>query len=113
MIRIYGASDDLIEVEGDISEEFNPVYYGDEDEHADILAFSDGTLLRVKFDRDSIWRITPVVVGKARLVHTLCVSDGFADEDYSDTVHLFDDGLPEDEQIKWVVQGIRVERRQR
>jgi hypothetical protein len=97
MIRFYGANDDLIEIEGDISEEFN--YYPDED-HPMHIAASDGTVIRVEFDRDSIWRFTPVIVGKARLVHTVQTLDD-PDDGYSDVIHLFDDGLPDDP-IRWV-----------
>ena len=54
MITIYGASDDLIEVEGDIQEEFN-VY--PEDDTRYLIAVSDGTLLKMWYDEDGIWRI--------------------------------------------------------
>lgn len=54
-VTIYGASDDLIEIEGDIREEFNPPY----DEEA-VLAFSDGTVLRMKYGDSGVWRIAPV-----------------------------------------------------
>lgn len=106
MIRIYGASDDLIEIEGDITEEFN--FYGDDDEER-FLAFSDGTLLRVVFDSDSIWRLTPLFNGHARMTHIICSVDD--DNSYSDQVHLFDDGL--DEGIHWVTYGVRYEKRRR
>lgn len=105
MIRIYGASDDLIEVEGDISEEF-PYYDGDA-----LLAFSDGTLLSVRYDSFGIWRITPITKGRSRLTHIICSSDGFEDDDYSDQVHLFDEEL--DEPITWVLYGIDLARRRR
>ena len=97
MIRIYGASDDLIEVEGDISEEF-PYY----DEPA-LLAFSDGTILRVRYDDLGIWRITPLFKGRARSTYIICNPDPFDDSDYSDQVHLFDEEL--DEPIRWVLHG--------
>jgi hypothetical protein len=48
---IYGASDDLIEVEGDIREEFYAV------DGPNYLAFSNGTLLSVVYDDDGMWRI--------------------------------------------------------
>ena len=111
MIRIYGASDDLIEVEGDISEEFNHYASGDKDEPT-YLGFSDGTILRVLFDRDSIWRFTPLIVGKARLVHTVCTIDD-PDDAYSDQVHLFDDGLPADQKIRWAMLGSQIARTRR
>jgi hypothetical protein len=105
VIRIYGASDDLIEVEGDISEEFQ--YLGGED----MLAFSDGTLLSIRYDKQGIWRITVVSRGAARLTHIVCTSDGFSDDEYSDAVHLFDEEL--DKPITWVLYGVDLARRRR
>ena len=58
-ITIYGDSDDLIEVDGDIREEFS--YSGSEE--GDLLGFSDGTLLRIRHDDQGTWRITPVCRG--------------------------------------------------
>lgn len=88
-ITVYGASDDLIEVDGDIYEEFNP--QGDE---PSLLAFSDGTVLRVVFDQDGIWRITPVVSGTATLTHAF----GQDDREHSDKATL-------DGDVRWVVFG--------
>jgi hypothetical protein len=61
-VTVYGASDDLIEVEGLITEEFNPPYGSDEDS-VNYLGFSDGTVIAVVYDKDGFWRITPRVVG--------------------------------------------------
>lgn len=52
-VTIYGASDDLVEIEGDINEEF---YATDEGEMC--LLFGDGTVLDIEYDRHGIWRIT-------------------------------------------------------
>jgi len=41
MLKVYGASDDLIEIKGDIREEFSRY-----DSEGDYLAFSDGTVLK-------------------------------------------------------------------
>lgn len=68
--KIYGASDDLIELRGQIDEEFNGGHYDDDDPNAaDILAFSDGTLLEVKYDSDGIWRIKQLVAGACEFQH--------------------------------------------
>ncbi len=89
-IAICGASDDLIEVSGDIYEEFG--YSGDK--AGDLLAFSDGTLLRICFGL--VWRITVVRAGAAGLTIVAAPED---DEDnYSDVATLTGD-------ITWVVQG--------
>lgn len=52
-VTVYGASDDLIEVEGDIREEFSWL-----DSDSAYLAFSNGVVLRVTFG--NVWRIAPV-----------------------------------------------------
>lgn len=91
-ITVYGASDDLIEVEGDIREEFNALDESD----GDILAFSDGTILRVVYTNDGIWRITPLKRGSGELTVTQAVK---GDEDnYSDRAVL-------DSAVEWVVFG--------
>jgi hypothetical protein len=66
-ITVSGASDDIIEIGGDITEEF--YYTGDRPNAGDLLAFSDGTILRIKFDNDrGGWRITPVARGTSESV---------------------------------------------
>lgn len=59
-VTVYGASDDLIEVEGDVREEFGG------GESGDVLVFSDGTALRVAWE-DGVWRIRTVRRGTAEL----------------------------------------------
>jgi hypothetical protein len=87
-VTVYGASDDLIEVEGDIREEFPwndalPAY----------LRFSNGVVLRVHWF--TFWHITPVE--RADLVEVVqCPED---DEDnYSDRATVSGD-------VAWVVCG--------
>lgn len=48
---ITGASDDLIEIEGEIREEFSAWECKN-----GVIACSDGTLLRVSYDENGIWR---------------------------------------------------------
>ncbi len=55
-LRVSGASDDLIQIKGDITEEFNH-YAGDNDEGV-YLAFSDGTVLKAFRDSDGLWRLS-------------------------------------------------------
>lgn len=89
---VYGASDDLIEIEGELREEF----YLQNDDEGDLLAFSTGVVLRVRYDDDGIWRVTPLA-GSSRLEHVIAPTD---DEDnYSDIVYL-------NETPEWVVHGI-------
>lgn len=84
-IIIYGASDDLIEIEGSVREEFSPSY-GD----PILVAVSDGTLLRVSYD--GMWTIRRLIAGSADYEH---VEASYEDENYSDRVALTGD-------IKWI-----------
>lgn len=92
-VTIYGASDDLIEIGGDLREEFNAL--GDDD--SAYLGFSDGTLLLIQYGKggNAFWRITPVIYGSAAYSKVEATSE---DDDYSDVVTL-------DGEIKWVVCG--------
>lgn len=94
-VEVYGASDDLIEINGDLTEEFT---LPGSDEA--LLAFSEGTVLRIKYTPDGIWRIAPVANGMA----TYTITQGTdVDNDYTDRVFLT---LGDD--IEWVVLGTDV-----
>lgn len=97
MITIAGASDDLIEVEGDLVEEFTYQSDAMDNDGGDLLAFSDGTILRIEWTRSGVWRITPVVKGTATL--TIVQAPEHNDDDYSDEATL-------DGDVGWVVHGI-------
>ena len=86
-IIITGASDDLIEIDGKLNEEFTA--YDCED---GLLACSDGTLLNVDFDNDGIWRFTPKVKGSSFVL----IEQGDAETEENDRVHMKDD-------LKWIV----------
>jgi hypothetical protein len=90
MISIYGASDDLVEVEGDVSEEFN--HYDSEEEPC-YLAFSDGTLLKVQY-LEGVWRIFLMAKGRCNSKLEQCMS-----KDGSDHAYLTG------EKVTWVVCG--------
>lgn len=83
-VKVYGASDDLVEIEGD-------------DDAKSYLAFSDGTVLRVTYD--GMWHIARVQEGTAAYEHRQATNE---DDDYSDIVTL--DGA-----ISWCVFGDRYE----
>lgn len=89
-ITVYGASDDLIEVEGDIREEF------DIDGGGKLFAFSDGTVIQVEWTKVGIWRITPMIKGSGELNIVQAPVDD--DDNYSDRATL-------DADIRWVVRG--------
>jgi hypothetical protein len=80
-ITVYGASDDLIEIEGGISEEFS-VY----DEDGMLLACSDGTVLGIVYDSDGCWRITPRRTGWG--IFSKVEASGPDGDDYSDKVTI-------------------------
>jgi hypothetical protein len=82
MIKVYGASDDLIEIEGAIREEF----YMPEGDSA-VLTLSDGTALGVTYDDSGNWRFVPLARGTASLAHTNFFDRGDP-EAYSDIVTL-------------------------
>lgn len=93
-ITIYGASDDIVVVEGDLLEEFS--FYSQDDEETRLIGISDGTLLRVRYDEDGIWRLTLVNQGTAEIDKQEAPA---RDRDnYSDRVTLTGD-------IEWVVYG--------
>ena len=100
-ITIYGASDDLIEVESTSfrAEEFN-VYLDGADDTL-ILAVSDGTVLRVRYDEDGIWRFTPLVVGSANVDFKVAAYAGDKGT-YTDRVTLTGENL------SWVVLGTHI-----
>lgn len=90
-VSVYGSSDDLIEVEGAIREEFEAL--GEDD--GVLLVFSTGVVLRVAYSNQGVWRITPVA--GSELVSIVQAPED--DEDnYSDRAHLL--GNP-----AWVVCG--------
>lgn len=93
-LKITGASDDLIEIEGStITEEFN-VYLKDGERR--FLAVSDGTLIGVNYDADGLWRFKLIVRGEAEFTKT----EGNVAEDKNDVVLL-----EWVEPFKWVVLG--------
>lgn len=89
--KVYGASDDLIEGEGDLHFEVG-CYGTDEDERGVLLIFSDGTMLEAKYGKGGkgIWAVNLIRKGDLFVAIDPCV-----DEDatiYSD-VALFEEGL--------------------
>jgi hypothetical protein len=96
--KIYGCSDDLIEIEGpNLNEEFGAYSRDDEKFY---LSFSDGTLLLVQYGDRGIWRFTVYAKGtEFKEVIPCPISED--DDPYTDTVLMGDD-------LKWVVLGSHV-----
>lgn len=88
-VTVRGYSDDLIGIGGDLTEEFD--YRGRRGEGAaegDLLAFPDGTVLRIAYTRAGIWRITPVHRGHGILTINQATEDEDEPGGYSDTATI-------------------------
>lgn len=81
--RVYGASDDLIEFEGELFGEVG-CYGTDDREQGVLLTFSDGTLAEVKYGKGGrgIWEIK--VLQKGSLFLRLEICDDEDASPYSD-----------------------------
>ena len=62
-IQIYGASDDLVEIKGDVIEEF------DSYDEPTYLLFNDGTQVKVEYDDVGMWAVSLIHGGAAQLEH--------------------------------------------
>jgi len=101
--KIYGTSDDLVEIEGDVRGEVSH-YVADGDKEAGVLLVcSDGTVLAVKYGKPigGIWDIQLIRDGSLFLGIDLCEDE--ESDPYSD-VARFSDGL------KWVIAATQWER---
>jgi hypothetical protein len=104
--KIYGASDDLIEFEGDYRGEVS-YHTPDRDDGDDpascLIVVSDGTLLAVRYGKndEGIWEVK--LVKKGALFDRIDQCDDADAEIYSDVAH-FRDG------IKWVYAASRWEK---
>lgn len=90
--KVYGASDDLIEVEGDVRGEVACYGAVDEEGPGVLLVFSDGTVLAVKYGKPAggIWEVK--VVHKGALLVGIEECDDEDADPYSD-VATFRDGV--------------------
>lgn len=89
--KVYGASDDLVEFEGDVSGEVG-CYGTDDNERGVLIVCNDGTLLEVKYGKGGrgIWAVT--VLKKGELLDRVEPCEDADAEIYSD-VAIFNDGL--------------------
>jgi phage baseplate assembly protein gpV len=92
-VTVTGASDDLIEIAGELEAEFNHNPFNEDD--CCYLAFSDGTILKIRYDKDGIWRINSVIKGNCNLE----IKQGDVSKDTFDVATL--SGYP----INWVMVG--------
>lgn len=89
--RIYGANDDLVEVEGDVTGEVGH-FATDEDDAGTLVLCSDGTMLQVKYGKLNrvIWGIA--VIRRGELFDRIDPCDDEDATPYSDQAY-FKDGL--------------------
>jgi hypothetical protein len=80
-LAIYGASDDLIEFEGDFEDEGN--HYGDDPAY---IHLDDGSVIKALYDRDGIWRFDPVKLAEGTTVKKH--EKGSVEEDTPDRLTL-------------------------
>lgn len=94
MVKVWGTSDDLVEIEGDIRNEFG-CYGTDDSEHGVLVVASDGTAIEVQYGKGGkgIWEIKPLKIGPLFDRIEYCTDEEATP--YSDVCH-FKDG------IKWM-----------
>lgn len=103
-VVVYGASDDCIEIAGSIYDEFSAMSYDDGDDGG-LLAFTDGTVLSVKYTNEGIWRVDAITIGPESTVdrHPCQFPSGDAADD-ADTRYRTDgpDGTDVPNYSDWV-----------
>lgn len=87
--KVYGASDDLVEIEGEYAGEVGSY----DNESGVLLVMSDGTLLKVFYGDEGIWKIT--LIKKGQLLERIDQCDDADARPHSDVAY-FGNG------IKWV-----------
>lgn len=95
--KVYGASDDLVEIEGEFLGEVNSY----DDETGVLLVLSDGTLLKVLYGDEGIWKIT--LVKNGQLFERIDQCDDADARPHSDIAY-FGKG------IKWVYSATKWEK---
>lgn len=89
MTKIYGASDDLFEFDGDIYGEIG--YYDSSPEDLIRVRISDGTELSAFYNEDGLWKIQ--VIAKGTHFQELIEAVDPDSDDYSDIVLMKDGEL--------------------
>lgn len=66
IVILRGHSDDILYIDGALNEELYPsraACNSNEADEADVIALSDGTAIRVRYDEDGVWRLTTISAG--------------------------------------------------
>jgi len=93
VIKISGASDDLIEIESDDGSKFKSEEFNVDSDFENLIAVSDGTLFAIKMNKYGSWRIDLLFAGSSYLGIEI-----WKGNDGSDFIML--DGYP-----TWIVLG--------
>ena len=85
--KVYGASDDMIEFDGEVRGEVG-CYGTDDREHGVLVMFSDATVVEVKYGKNDagIWEIK--VLRKGALFDRIELCDDEDADPYSDVLYL-------------------------
>ena len=102
--KIYGASDDLIEIEGQINDELN-VYLKDDEELP--FSVSDGTKGLIKYDDEGQWRINVLDAGTLCIKKIAAVGDDAAHAGEAAGCSSYSDVLILGAGVEWVKIGKR------
>jgi len=97
--KIYGASDDLIEIEGAISDEVN-VYLKDNEKIN--FSVSDGTEGQISYDDEGQWRINLSYQGSKFKNKIDAVGDDNSHEGDAENCTSYSDVLILNEGIEWI-----------
>ena len=82
MVKVYGCSDDLVEIENSEYPEGEIDCYDDKV----TIWFDDNTVIEVNYDNDGIWRIKEIQGGHAPRNLNVCKED--SEDDYSDVFEI-------------------------
>lgn len=80
MIKIYGASDDLIEIESDDESKFSSEEFNVDSDFENLIAVSDGTLFALKMNKYGTWRVDILFQGPEYLGVALWKGQGGTDQ---------------------------------
>jgi len=86
--KVYGCSDDLIEVDGDVNGEVG-YFRAEDDDPPALVMFNDGTILAVKYGKPgnlAIWAIS--LVNRGSLFDRIDQCDDEDAKPYSDIAHF-------------------------
>lgn len=91
MIKVYGISDDLIKIEGEINEEINS--------SGGTLIFPNGSIIQIDYGREGEWDIKVIRKGQATIQLTICEDNIEHSECYSDEIVIDNYDIPMDHAV--------------